>query len=55
MFDPATFIDKATYDKPHQYADGVRWLFVNGKLAIEGGAVTKTLAGQVLRHKSAAK
>jgi N-acyl-D-aspartate/D-glutamate deacylase len=55
VFDPATFIDKAIFDKPHQYADGVRWLFVNGKLAIEDGTVTKTLAGKVLRHKSTAK
>ena len=37
VFDPETFRDQATYDKPHQYATGVRYLFVNGKLAISEG------------------
>jgi N-acyl-D-aspartate/D-glutamate deacylase len=52
VFDPKTFRDKATFDKPHQYADGVRYLFVNGKLAIDDGKFTNVLAGKVLRHKS---
>ena len=50
VFDPKTFRDKATYDLPHQYSTGVRFLFVNGKLAIEDGKQTKELAGRVLRH-----
>jgi N-acyl-D-aspartate/D-glutamate deacylase len=55
VFDPATFRDKATYDRPHQYAGGVHWLFVNGKLVIEDGKFTSTLAGRVLRHAEPAK
>jgi N-acyl-D-amino-acid deacylase len=51
VFDPNTFRDKATFDKPHQYASGVRYLFVNGKLAIQDGKYTDALAGKVLRHK----
>ena len=51
-FDPATFRDKATFDEPHQYAPGVRYLFVNGKLAIDAGKYTDVLAGKVLRHGS---
>jgi N-acyl-D-amino-acid deacylase len=54
VFDPKTFRDKATYDQPHQYATGVQYLFVNGRLAIDQGRFTGTLAGKVLRHKSAA-
>jgi N-acyl-D-amino-acid deacylase len=55
VFDPKTFRDLATFDKPHQYAAGVRYLFVNGKLAIEDGKFTNVLAGKVLRHKSKAE
>jgi N-acyl-D-aspartate/D-glutamate deacylase len=54
VFDPKTFRDKATYDQPHQYATGVQYLFVNGRLAIEQGRFTGTLAGKVLRHESTA-
>ena len=50
VIDPKTFRDKATYDSPHQYATGVRYLFVNGKLAIEDGKGSDMLAGKVLRH-----
>jgi N-acyl-D-aspartate/D-glutamate deacylase len=51
-FDPKSFRDTATYDKPHQYATGVRYLFVNGKLAIDDGKYSGLLAGKVLRHAS---
>ncbi len=50
VFDPKTFRDKATYDRPHQYSTGVRLLFVNGRLAIHDGKSTDALPGRVLRH-----
>jgi N-acyl-D-aspartate/D-glutamate deacylase len=50
VFDPAEFRDIATFDNPHQYATGVRFVWVNGKLAIDGGSFTETLAGRALRH-----
>ena len=50
LFDPETFRDTATFEKPHQYATGVRYLFVNGALAVENGKVTGRLAGRALRH-----
>jgi N-acyl-D-aspartate/D-glutamate deacylase len=53
VFDPETYRDKATFDKPHQYATGVKYLFVNGKLAIEDGKYTEARAGKVLCHKDA--
>src|SRR5262249_53343907 len=53
VFDPKTFRDAATYDKPHQYATGVRYLFVNGKLVIKEGKFNNTLAGKVIRHRPA--
>jgi N-acyl-D-aspartate/D-glutamate deacylase len=51
VFDPETFRDTATYDNPHQFATGVRWLFVNGQAAIKDGHPTGALAGKVLRHQ----
>ncbi len=54
-FDPKTFRDHATFEKPGVYAGGVRWLFVNGEPAISDGGVTPTLCGRVLRHPSAAQ
>jgi N-acyl-D-aspartate/D-glutamate deacylase len=50
VFDPKTIRDRATFDKPHQLATGVRYLFINGKLAIDDGKYTGALAGRVLRH-----
>ena len=35
VFDPKTIADKATYEKPHQYAVGMRYVFVNGVAGAE--------------------
>ena len=43
-------IDRATFKSPHQYSDGIRYLFVNGKPAIWMGDVTGALLGRPLRH-----
>jgi N-acyl-D-aspartate/D-glutamate deacylase len=51
VFDAKTFRDTATYDKPHQFAPGVKWLYVNGTAAIADGNQTTALAGRVLRHQ----
>jgi N-acyl-D-amino-acid deacylase len=48
-FDPATIRDLATYVEPELLATGVRYVLVNGQLAVEGGKVTGTLAGRGLR------
>lgn len=52
VFDPKTYRDTATFDKPHQYATGVRYVFVNGVLAIDHGKYTDALPGRALRHAS---
>jgi N-acyl-D-aspartate/D-glutamate deacylase len=51
VLDPKTFRDRATFDKPHQYATGVVHLFVNGQRAVADGQFTEVLAGKVLRHQ----
>ncbi len=49
-FDPKTFADKATYADPTVLATGVRYLAVNGRLAVDGGALTDALSGRALKH-----
>jgi N-acyl-D-aspartate/D-glutamate deacylase len=51
VFDSAAYRDTATFDKPHQYATGAKWVFINGKTAIADGKDTDALAGKVLRHE----
>jgi N-acyl-D-aspartate/D-glutamate deacylase len=49
LLDPATFRDKATFDDPHQYSTGARWVFVNGVAVIDDGKKTSALPGRALR------
>jgi N-acyl-D-aspartate/D-glutamate deacylase len=50
VFDPKTFQERATYESPRVLATGVRYLTVNGRLAIDKGNLTTTLAGKALKH-----
>ncbi len=51
VFDPKTFRDTATFDKPHQYAEGLKWVFVNGTAVVaDGKHQPAALPGKVLRH-----
>ena len=50
VFDLARVCDTATYDKPHQLAEGMVHVFVNGRAAIADGALTTERAGRVLRR-----
>jgi N-acyl-D-aspartate/D-glutamate deacylase len=37
IFDPVRIIDKATFDEPLQYSDGIPFLLVNGVLVVKDG------------------
>ncbi len=37
VFDPAKVIDKATYEEPLQYSEGIQFVFVNGTLVVKDG------------------
>jgi N-acyl-D-amino-acid deacylase len=50
VVDPKTIIDNADFQDPHQYSDGVEYVMVNGKVVLEGGEYSGTLAGRTLRH-----
>ncbi len=48
VFDPATIADRATFDKPHQYAVGVKHVFVNGVQVLKDGEHTGAKPGRAL-------
>jgi N-acyl-D-amino-acid deacylase len=50
VFDPATVRDHATYDDPHHYATGFKYVLVNGEVVVENDQHTKARPGRVLRH-----
>ena len=45
VFDPATFRDLSTYQKPTELATGMKYVIVNGKVAVDGGSYTGVTAG----------
>ena len=49
VFDPATIADKATYERPHQYAVGMRHVWVNGVRVLKDGEHTDAKPGRVVR------
>ena len=49
VFDPATIQDHATFEKPHQYATGVRHVFVNGTQVLKDGEHTGATTGRFVR------
>jgi N-acyl-D-amino-acid deacylase len=48
VFDPNTIADKSTYEKPHQYAVGMKHVFVNGIQVLKDGEHTGARAGRAL-------
>lgn len=48
VFDPDTFVDKATYEDPHNYAVGMSHVFVNGTHVLRDGEHTGTFAGRAI-------
>ena len=48
VFDAATIVDHATYEKPHQYATGVEYVLVNGKAVLDRGRHTHARPGTIL-------
>jgi N-acyl-D-amino-acid deacylase len=48
VFDPATVGDRATFEKPHQYAVGMRHVFVNGEQVLKDGEHTGAKPGRAL-------
>jgi N-acyl-D-aspartate/D-glutamate deacylase len=48
VFDPGRLKDRATFPRPHQFADGIELVLVNGVPTVERGAHTGARGGEVL-------
>jgi hypothetical protein len=48
IFDSDTIIDRATYENPAVPSEGVRYVLVNGKIALKNGAATNVWGGRAL-------
>ena len=51
VFDPSTVQDHATFERPHQYATGMRDVFVNGQQVLREGEHTGATPGRVIRGR----
>ena len=51
VFDSETIIDNAKYTEPFQYNEGIRFVFVNGQLVLDGKKHTGAKPGRALRRK----
>ena len=53
VFDPATVVDRATYEDPQQFSAGIEKVFVNGKLSWEAGATSVRRNGRLVGGRTA--
>jgi N-acyl-D-aspartate/D-glutamate deacylase len=51
VFDWHTIKDTATWDRPHQFPEGIDYVFVNGELVVDHKKHTGKLAGKALRKQ----
>jgi len=51
VFDPETVIDKATFENPHQFPEGIEYVIVNGTATVDKGKFTGNLGGKTLRKR----
>ena len=55
MFNAATIADTATFDKPQQFAVGMRHVLVNGVPVLLDGAMTTARPGRAVRGPGAGR
>ena len=51
VFDLETIADKATFFEPHQHAEGIDHVIVNGEFVVEDGEILYTLPGKVITSR----
>lgn len=52
IFDPETVAERASYEDPHQFAEGIDTVLVNGACVFRDGNHTGALPGQILRRQT---
>lgn len=55
LFDPEAIRDMATYDEPKLPCKGIRYVLVNGQVALDEGKMTGARGGKTLRRGSDGK
>jgi len=48
IFDPDRVLDRATFEQPHQFPVGIKYVIVNGVVTVDNEQHTGALAGQVI-------
>jgi N-acyl-D-aspartate/D-glutamate deacylase len=48
VWDKDSFVSKSTYDDPHQFAMGMKYVIVNGSVAFDNGVITSQGKGKLL-------
>ena len=51
VFDPATVRDRATFERPHQFPEGIDFVLVNGVAVVDAGRFTDARPGRALRRR----
>jgi len=51
IFNPKTVVDRATFEQPSQFPQGIEYVFVNGDLVIEEGEHTGRYPGRLLKRQ----
>jgi N-acyl-D-amino-acid deacylase len=51
LFDPDTIIDRATFEDPHRFPEGIKYVIVNGVVEVDRGDFTGELGGKTLRKR----
>jgi len=51
IFNPDNVQDTATFENPHQLAEGFDWVIINGTAVIEDGKRNKALPAGVIRRR----
>lgn len=51
IFNPKTINDKATFEKPHQYPEGIDYVIINGQISIDQGEFKHIKAGEILKKQ----